>query len=46
MLVKLRGFGHIRFENIVGGQIAAVEGIEEIPEPGMGGRRKGLKNGM
>ena len=44
--VKLRGLGHIRFKNIVGGQIATVEGIEEIPEPGMGGRPKGLKNGM
>ena len=46
MLVEQRSFGQICFKNTVGVQIAAVEGIQEVSEPGMGGRRKGLKNRM
>ena len=46
VLIKLRGFGQVRFENIVRSQIAAVESIKKISEPGMGSRRKSLKNGM
>ena len=46
MLLKLRGFGQVGFKNIIGGQIAAVESIQEIFKPSVGSRRKGLKNGM
>lgn len=46
MLVKLGSFRQIRFQNVVSGQIAAIESIEEISEPGVGSCSKGLKNRM
>ena len=44
--LEQRGFGQVGLEDGVGGQIAAVEGEEEVAEPGVRGRLQGGEDGV
>ena len=46
MRFQQRAFGEVGTEGGVGGEVAAVEGEEEIAQPGMRGRGKGVEDGV
>lgn len=46
VLVQQGGFGEVRFEDVVSGQVAPVEGVEEVTQPGVGGGCQGVEDGV